>query len=585
MQTQNDLDRLAVNGIRILGFACAVTWLIPHHPLPLSAFYHEWVFALLACIGALLLFAGAHSGRVEIGGILPFACAAIAAAALCQAVFRPETAHRSVFVIGYAGFAYTLLLAGRAIHRVDLGRGVEIVSECVLAGALGSAFIAALQLSWLAPDGFVAPRMNPSVYGNLAQANHFSDLMWFGMLSVGALYVRNRVRGLLMFATVLILAFFSVCSASRAAWLDAFILGAFGVVLAVTSRRESDVRRFGTCLVALPVVFLTVYMFAQGAGLLEFFDVTASTQRMLGDEKGNSLRLWLWQAGLSAAKSNPWFGIGPGQFGGYSLSYAMTAPPNVSLGVDINSHNLFTQLAAEFGFPLAVCVVGALAVWGLTLWRNRSHLIVAFTFCVALLLGLRSMLEFPLWYAQFLGLLALLAGMAHAPRQARSSLEARMLAPLVIVIIGALVVAYSHQRMLERPMLQMAAQVAFGNAPQLDPEMRRDLDAVPSWSPFRPYADAVTVMAEVPVAEAEARSVLATCERSVRLVPSVYVLSRCSAIAALAGDLQFAARVGEAMCRVYPRKLSELAASLKLVSSASHQTLKPVISCVHFNED
>jgi metal-sulfur cluster biosynthetic enzyme len=111
-------------------------------------------------------------------------------------------------------------------------------------------------------------------------------------------------------------------------------------------------------------------------------------------------RIALWSNVLHLIGLKPWFGWGWGE-----LDYAhfITAYPGVRFcNILDNAHNLPLHLAVELGIPAALLLCGLLAwlVVRARPWReSRGERQTAWV--VLALIGLHSLLEYPLWYGPF----------------------------------------------------------------------------------------------------------------------------------------------------------------------------------------
>ena len=96
----------------------------------------------------------------------------------------------------------------------------------------------------------------------------------------------------------------------------------------------------------------------------------------------------------------PWTGWGWGE-----LDYAhyITLFPGARFCVLLdNAHNLPLHLAVELGLPFALLVCGVASLW---VWRARpwaeTDPVRQLAWGILAVVGLHSMLEFPLWYGPF----------------------------------------------------------------------------------------------------------------------------------------------------------------------------------------
>ena len=135
-------------------------------------------------------------------------------------------------------------------------------------------------------------------------------------------------------------------------------------------------------------------------------------------------RFSIWANALSLIAAHPWVGVG---FGEFNFAWTLTPFPARPNEFFDHAHNLVLQLTAELGVPLSALV---LSLFGYALWqalRNAladgresmlvTHLFSADSkaehsaqtgsmqraaFVIVLMVGMHSMLEYPLWYSYFL---------------------------------------------------------------------------------------------------------------------------------------------------------------------------------------
>lgn len=159
--------------------------------------------------------------------------------------------------------------------------------------------------------------------------------------------------------------------------------------------------------VALGLAMVGILLYAVAAWLLPrlLFDWTGFTtdglfSRILGHEQDCTSRRVLWENVLYLIAQRPWVGWGWGE-----LDYAhyVTLFPGSRFCVLLdNAHNLPLHLAVELGLPVAVLVCLALILWLVQArpWNDRDP-VRQLAWGVLAIVGLHSMLEFPLWYGPF----------------------------------------------------------------------------------------------------------------------------------------------------------------------------------------
>ena len=147
---------------------------------------------------------------------------------------------------------------------------------------------------------------------------------------------------------------------------------------------------------------------------------------------GHDPRMLIWSNAIDLIQQRPWFGWGWRETG---YGHFMTLFDNRHNELLENVHNLPLQLAVEFGLPLTALGIFSI-IWALSRSRplkadadnsqrsgggpSSQH----FAWVILLLIvGIHSMLEYPLWYAGFLFLTGVSVGYV-LPLQARDAEQA-----------------------------------------------------------------------------------------------------------------------------------------------------------------
>jgi hypothetical protein len=265
------------------------------------------------------------------------------------------------------------------------------------------------------PDGewIAASRLSGRAVGNLRQPNHLSSLLLWACVAVAALAEMRRLalRWAVPAMAALILAV--VLTASRTGLVSVALLALWGLV---DSRLSRPVRGL---LLAAPLMYAVAWfgMAQWGASSGHGF---GGAQR-LAETDISSSRFGIWANTLALIRAQPWAGVG---FGEFNFAWTLTPFPDRPVALFDHAHNLPLHLAAELGLPLAGLVIGLLlwALWcGLRRGRARGEpgdigTAQRAAMVVVLMIGLHSLLEFPLWYAHFLLPAAWAWGFALPPR-------------------------------------------------------------------------------------------------------------------------------------------------------------------------
>ena len=163
-----------------------VPWWLPVLAETSPTFYKEWLFVLAFAFAGLIGKPPATPSLTRTrADPLVLAAGFGIAVLLAQAVLFDAVWRRATLMIFCAAFfVFTIALGRRMTERRD--DSLAWIAKCLLVAALGSCLLAAAQLA-LPPLPFVLPRSGARLYGNVAQANHFCDLLWIGCVFVSIL--------------------------------------------------------------------------------------------------------------------------------------------------------------------------------------------------------------------------------------------------------------------------------------------------------------------------------------------------------------------------------------------------------------
>lgn len=311
-----------------------------------------------------------------------------------------------------------LLLGGALMHAVARscrdGRGSDwtlpLMCALLTAGLL-SVVIGAVQVfaPELADGRWVAFATTPGrAIGNMRQPNQLSTLLLWAAAAAVWLSLRER-RSIVQLALVLAALVFGVAmTASRTGLVGVVLLALWGLL---DRRLPAPVRGLLLAMVpfyALCWVGLEQWLASHG---VMFYGDDQLKKTLHGDASSSRGRIWANTWAL--VQAHPWTGVGVGAF---NFVWSMTPFPGRPVAFFDHSHNLPLQLAVESGLPLAGAVLAGVAWAG---WRARRALVDAdedrardarTALFMLVMVGVHSLLEYPLWYVYFLLPAMMLAG-------------------------------------------------------------------------------------------------------------------------------------------------------------------------------
>jgi Virulence factor membrane-bound polymerase, C-terminal/O-Antigen ligase/Protein glycosylation ligase len=308
--------------------------------------------------------------------------------------FGPSTAVVQWLLV-WMGFLVWWLLSGAtrkyaflAIHPIA---GVWIVASTV------SAVMGLLQFFGAAEvfSPFINSADIGQAYANLRQRNQLATLLNMGLI---ALILRSAPRASqnltvasawFFMPCIVLLAAACAATGSRAGMVQLALLALLSCVWA-TGRREVAV---AVSAYVLAAILLPIAIGAEpfSSGILS---------RVAENNLACTSRLTLWSNVLHLITQKPWFGWGWGE-----LDYAhfITLYPGERFCEILdNAHNLPLHLAVELGVPIAMafCVMCGWLVWRNKPWAETNPT-RQMAWGVLAVIGLHSMLEYPLWYGPF----------------------------------------------------------------------------------------------------------------------------------------------------------------------------------------
>ncbi len=292
---------------------------------------------------------------------------------------------------------------GGVLMLIQSNRLEQLVATSWLASALLSAGFGLIQYTGHATHlmGLINASQIGEAFANLRQRNQFASLTNVGLLALVYL-VQTRAGTSRRFtigavAAAVLLGVGNAASSSRTGLLQLTVLT--GVLIFWGSWRLPAVRRllwaavagYGVATIMLPLLI--------GAEL--------GTSGMLGRLNDTGMacqgRRVLWGNVLTLIAQKPWLGWGWGEL---DFAHFMTLYPGDPSArfCDIldNAHNLPLHLAVELGVPFAAlfCMVLASLIGWLRPWSDQNP-VRQMAWGVLLMIGLHSLLEYPLWYGPF----------------------------------------------------------------------------------------------------------------------------------------------------------------------------------------
>jgi O-antigen ligase len=345
-----------------------------------------------------------------------------------------------------------LLLLGQRLTPLDIARAWAIAA--LLSSVLG------LIQYFGAAEAF-SPWLHVAAMGeanaNLRQRNQLATLLAIGILAVLWWHSQGlRCRHALWMLALLAVG--NAATTSRTGLLHMLLVLGCVALWAINSRETTPQLSWRLAGWALVVYLMANWALPWALSGLSGQDVVDALRRM-GHNEGCGSRRVLWANVLELIGQKPWTGWGWGElkYAHYITAYSGT-PAQRFCDILGNAHNLPLHLAVTLGLPITALLGLAVLGWVVKArpWKSQ-HSNHQLAWSVMAVIGLHSLLEFPLWYGPF-QMAVLLCGVLCLPpsRQWRPRVEGglQLLGGLVLAWVCWVGADYAQVRQIYLPAAQ-----------------------------------------------------------------------------------------------------------------------------------
>lgn len=536
---------LAHISLALVGLMWVFPFLHYRHQYPLTTFDQEWWSALLGVLAGTLLLTRDYWQKTQIPRIVQLPAAFIVLVLLQSALGMMAYFDQALLYIQYLLFALLLmLLGGRLRDCFGLDKLSIVLAIFLLTGAQMSALIGVLQhFGWHTPLDSIVVRASSSVYGNLAQPNHFADYIALGLASLGLLFVQRKLSAAYVVLLAVPLLFVMTLSGSRSSWLYLLMMCSLAWW---SGRRMPALRpllRYSLLLLAGFVLMHGVVQLPHIAGV----NGINTLQRFTGEDAVGGIRLQLWHEAWLMFAQSPWLGTGFGQFAIVHFQLGAALHRTSLTGLFNNAHNLIFQLAAETGIAGLTVLFAALGIWLHGLRRAAMSAAHWWGYAILGVLSIHSLLEYPLWYTYFLAVAAILLGALDETRYRPETGNVGRMSLATVLLLGLLSLIQLHVGYHQLKMA-LTGRAASATIAKFEPSQGglHALNGVLS-----PYAE-LYMTSSIEVNEERIQAKLALNSRVMRFAPIEQVAYRQAFLLAQNGQQVQARRVYEQALWSYP---------------------------------
>jgi len=311
------------------------------------------------------------------------------------------------------------------------------------------------------------PWLEPSsgrLLGVWNQPNLTTTFSWLVVLA-GCVWFSKANSKVWYYAFLIVSGWVIACAASRMSWL--ILAGMFA--LAIVSRLrwfQTQESKEASNLLLISLVILSVMLVVvpkfnepvrEALVSIDLLESSSSVSLLDRNITQDSARLTELKKVFSSLDEysvpDLLIGVGPGNYPQFSYQADMNlSPGNISSGVWLHSHNLFTMVFVEFGAAgLALLLIFILTILRVVI-RSRFDLRVFFSVGALGIIFVHSNLEYPLWYPWFLFFLCLILSNLFEVKEVvgqSSYLKPAVVGVIFLAIIFLLVnVGYQYKKIV-----------------------------------------------------------------------------------------------------------------------------------------
>jgi O-antigen ligase len=396
----------------LIGLMWLLPFLVPFKAPPVPSFRAEAIaFALgLVALAALPRF----SAKLPVPRVTLLPAGFIVLILLQIALGRLAFSQQGLLGALYLLWAAALMVLAALLRReLGLERVAAALAWFLLSGLIACSVIGFAQHlgSYAFLGRYITIGSGSRVWGNLAQPNHLADYMSLGLASLAYLYATQRLRPVYALSLGALSLYILSLTGSRAPWLYLAAFSALAAAFYAGERSVVNRRLLIVSVLALAGLYLVPLAISalQPAAISE--PVTASER--LVETGAYEQRPAIFRAAWLIFQNAPVLGIGFRQFGMHHFLVSAQLPAPRVPGFTDNAHNLFLHVMAEFGMAGLLVLLAGIAAWWTGLRRQPRTAALWWVLALAAVLGIHSMLEFPLWYAFFLGVAAVVLGLGE----------------------------------------------------------------------------------------------------------------------------------------------------------------------------
>ncbi len=424
---------------RISLFCLGAMWIFPffagNHHQPSISYHGEWLAIMLglSAVVAWLLNLSRTYFSIPTITLLPLS---LASWLLIQFWIMPEdTLPRLVYGFIYLFWmAILIILANNLRDQLGAKQLIWFLAWCLTAGAV-IASIAELSFRYILHIG--------GNWGGIGQANRYGDYLVLGLvsavyLSSGKREISRSVSIILFWSELLIVVGMSL-STSRSIWVYICALALLTLICKIPEKKRVLIE------FASIIILMGVFQYLWKFGWMPSSENEIFSGVRVIQNTNIPIRLQIWLEALQIIPKSLWIGHGFGQTSWIHFQYGhyITGCENCFLE---HFHNLFLHLLVETGVVSLAALIGWTVWWIVCLLKSKtiSNVEIWWILGILVVIGCHSMVEYPLWFSYFLGIVAVILGIG-SEKKIQFRLIPSVQGLLMVFVILALVSGIQHR--------------------------------------------------------------------------------------------------------------------------------------------
>ncbi len=429
MQSEQGHHIKVTLSVWLLAAMFAVPFTIGYHVTPITSFYNEIAAFLLGLLAMYpLLVREAWKSLQWPKASIMFLGLILIILLQCALDLIPTRSQALMYACYFIWSVMLMLLGTHHQKHIAIDQILNRLAKGFVLAAWFNVGYVVVQCLYKA-ELYIPSFMVSSSFGAISQANQFASFMAIAIISL--IYLKfsrlnnatpSRTQTILntlhfnlgLVAFILLL----TLSGSRSSWLYLLVMVAFAFWFAF-KQADHSIKLTASSLCKLSLLLLPAFLIMQSlvAEFAHEYAVTAAQRfNEFGDSQaagGLKVRLYMWQQSLQIFMQHPLTGVGFGQTRWFTFSTLDQSLPTAMDGAYENPHNLVMQLLSEVGLIGTLIVLIPLVLWLKPFFKQPQSVHAWWLLSVLGVLGIHSMLEYPMSYAYFLGLAAYLIGLTQ----------------------------------------------------------------------------------------------------------------------------------------------------------------------------